>query len=213
MTSLLQQRFSSSNAKDSGSDSELHEAAPRSRDVNAQGAQFMDLPTEIHILISKNLIYPDALSLKHTSRYFYNLVDTGVRLKVAWLMERRLLHLDCPNDRGCILKTDREFCRGSVTSVLTPLTLSSFRPFCLSNPFHRLLMQRRREHVECESRPGLGCLVYDTPQCALRRDWRKRWSRRMRQQVTIELWWILLAAIPLFLGWFWMAEFASWVMT
>lgn len=77
----------------------------------------MDFPTEIHILISKNLIYPDALSLKHSSRYFYNLVDTGVRLKVAWLMERRLLHLDCPNDRGCILKTDREFCRGSVTSV------------------------------------------------------------------------------------------------
>lgn len=83
---------------------------------------FMHLPTEIHLLISKELIYPDALSLKHTSRYFYNLVDTGVRLKVAWLMERRMLHLDCPNDRKCILRTDLEFCRGSVTSVLpTPV--------------------------------------------------------------------------------------------
>lgn len=77
----------------------------------------MDLPTEIHVLISKELIYPDALSLKHTSRYFYNWVDTGVRLKVAWLVERRELHLDCPNDRKCNLRTDLEFCRGSVTSV------------------------------------------------------------------------------------------------
>lgn len=77
----------------------------------------MDLPTEIHVLISKELIYPDALSLKHTSRYFYDWVDTGVRLKVAWLVERRELHLDCPNDRKCNLRTDLEFCRGSVTSV------------------------------------------------------------------------------------------------
>lgn len=80
-------------------------------------ATFMDLPTEIHVLISKELIYPDALSLKHVSRYFYGLVDTGVRLKVAWLMERRMLHLDCPNDRRCSLRTDLEFCRGSVTYV------------------------------------------------------------------------------------------------
>ncbi|ROW09617.1 hypothetical protein VMCG_02383 [Cytospora schulzeri] len=41
------------------------------------GAKFTDLPPEIHLLISKELIYPDALSLKHTSRYFYDLVDTG----------------------------------------------------------------------------------------------------------------------------------------
>ncbi|ROW05549.1 hypothetical protein VSDG_00242 [Cytospora chrysosperma] len=42
-----------------------------------RGANFMDLPPELHLLISKELIYPDALSLKHTSRYFYNLVYTG----------------------------------------------------------------------------------------------------------------------------------------
>lgn len=86
----------------------------------------MDLPTELHLLIGKELTYPDALSLKHTSRYFYNLVDTGVRLKVAWLMERRMLHLDCPNDRKCNLRTDLEFCRGSVKSVSPTL-----RPFAL----------------------------------------------------------------------------------
>lgn len=80
-------------------------------------ATFDSLPAEIHLLICKELTYPDALSLKHTSRYFYGLVDTGVRLKVAWLMERRMLHLDCPNDKKCILKTDLEFCRGSVRWV------------------------------------------------------------------------------------------------
>ncbi|ROW08023.1 hypothetical protein VPNG_06062 [Cytospora leucostoma] len=90
------------------------------------GIGLMDLPPEIHLLIGKELIYPDALSLKHTSRYFYSLIKTGVSLKVAWLMERRMLHLDCPKDRMCILRTDREFCRGSVS----------------------LLMRRRREHIE-----------------------------------------------------------------
>lgn len=82
------------------------------------GIGLMDLPPEIHLLIGKELIYPDALSLKHTSRYFYSLIWTGVRLKVAWLMERRMLHLDCPKDRKCILRTDREFCRGSIRSVM-----------------------------------------------------------------------------------------------
>ncbi len=75
------------------------------------------LPTEIHLLIAQHLIYPDALSLKHTSRHFYQLVDTGVRLKVAWLMERRLLHLECPSDQRCDLGSDLRFCRGSVKWV------------------------------------------------------------------------------------------------
>lgn len=76
-----------------------------------------DLPAEIHLLISKQLTYPDALSLKHTSRYFYSLVDTGIELKVIWLMERRSLHLECPNDRRCDLGSDLKFCRGSVRYV------------------------------------------------------------------------------------------------
>lgn len=98
------------------------EASTQKSDIN-----LMQLPTEIHLLISKELIYPDALSLKHTNRYFYNLVDTGVRLKVAWLMERRMLHLDCPSERRCNLRTDLEFCRGSVTSV--PPLLGPITPF------------------------------------------------------------------------------------
>ncbi|KAK7743353.1 hypothetical protein SLS62_010627 [Diatrype stigma] len=76
---------------------------------------FNDLPPEIHLAISQRLTYPDALSLKHTCRYFYDLVDTGIRLKVEWLVERHTLHLECPNDRCCDLRSDLKFCRGSVS--------------------------------------------------------------------------------------------------
>lgn len=34
----------------------------------------------------------------------------------------------------------------------------------------------------------------------------------MRWQITIELWWIVLAAIPILLGWLWMAELVGWVI-
>lgn len=56
----------------------------------------MTLPTELHLLISNNLTYPDALSLKYVNRHFHDLVYTGVNLKIEWLIERRQLHLDCP---------------------------------------------------------------------------------------------------------------------
>lgn len=81
------------------------------------GPGLMDLPPEIHLLISQQLIYPDALSFKHTCRHFYVLVDTGVRLKVEWLVQRRSLHLECPNNTRCDLGSDLRFCRGSVAYV------------------------------------------------------------------------------------------------
>lgn len=77
----------------------------------------LSLPPEIHLEISNRLIYPDALSLKHTSRYFHNIVDTGVALKIDWLVSRRKMHLECPNDKGCDLGSDLRFCRGSVAYV------------------------------------------------------------------------------------------------
>lgn len=77
----------------------------------------MSLPPELHYMISEHLIYPDALSLKHVNRHFSNLVDTGVKLKIAWLIQRRQLHLECPNDRTCDLGSDLRFCRGSVPFV------------------------------------------------------------------------------------------------
>lgn len=72
------------------------------------------LPPEIHLGVADCLIYPDALSLKHTNRHFYSIVDTGIELKIDWLVERRRLHLECPNDRRCDLGSDLRFCRGSV---------------------------------------------------------------------------------------------------
>lgn len=78
------------------------------------GPTFMDLPPEIHLLISQHLIYPDALSLKHANRYLHALVGTGVTLKVEWLVQRRSLHLECPSHTRCDLGSDLRFCRGSV---------------------------------------------------------------------------------------------------
>ncbi|KAI6085698.1 hypothetical protein F4821DRAFT_144395 [Hypoxylon rubiginosum] len=149
---------------------------------------FTDLPPELHLLISQQLIYPDALSLNHTNRYFRSLVDTGLELKVDWLIERRSLHLECPNDRCCDLGSDLKFCRDSV----------------------RLLMQRRREHIECESRPGLGCLVYGTSRCSHRRQVSTRVKRWLRSRLTLELWWILMALVPVLCGCFWVSEFMRW---
>ncbi|KAL2164883.1 hypothetical protein VTH06DRAFT_179 [Thermothelomyces fergusii] len=145
---------------------------------------FMSLPPEIHLLIAEQLIYPDALSLKHTNRYFYQLVDTGVELKVEWLMERRMLHLECPNHHRCDLGSDLKFCRGSV----------------------KLLMERRREHLECESRPGLGCLIYGTRTCPQARKLKTRVKKWMRLYATDRRQWamFLVWLIPLLIGWVWM---------
>ncbi|KAI1273586.1 F-box domain-containing protein [Xylaria sp. FL0933] len=181
MLPLLQQARSSGHAN---RDKEI-QRPPKS----GSKASLAGLPTELHILISKHLTYPDALSLKHTSRHFFYLVDTGVRLKVDWLMERRSLHLDCPNDRRCDLRSDLGFCRGSV----------------------KLLMRRRREHLECESRPGLGCLVFGTTSCAHRRSLARRCARWLRVRLTsIELWWFLLVLLPVCLSCVWMTELATW---
>lgn len=97
--------------------------------VCASRANLLSLPSELHFLISGYLTYPDALSLKHSTRHFYGLVDTGLRLKVEWLIERRRLHLECPNETRCDLGTDIKFCRGSVPYVhlLSPSLLVQTR--------------------------------------------------------------------------------------
>ncbi len=96
----------------------LNPAHPRYRTKHGRPAErgptFASLPPEIHLLVVNNLIYPDRLALKHTSRYFYCVVDTGVKVKVDWLMSRRMLHLKCPNSVRCDLGSDLRFCRGSV---------------------------------------------------------------------------------------------------
>jgi hypothetical protein len=68
-----------------------------------------------------------------------------------------------------------------------------------------LLMKRRREHMECDSRPGVGCLVFSTKTCVHRKR-RSRWRRWASFKFTIELWWVLLALVPLVLFSSWLVE-------
>ncbi|KAG4436785.1 hypothetical protein IFR05_007719 [Cadophora sp. M221] len=137
-------------------------------------ATFSTLPTELHLQIASYLTYPDALSLKHTDRHLYGIVYTGVNLKVEWLIERRTLHLDCPHDKKCELGSDMRFCRGSV----------------------RLLMKRRREHGECDTREGgRGCLVFDTKVCTFRKPELGRLERLKEWIGRNILWWILAALV------------------
>lgn len=179
-------------------------------DGDRHALTFLDLPPEIHLLISDLLIYPDALSLKQTCRRFHYLVDTGIKLKIDWLVERRRLHLECPNDQRCDLGSDLRFCRGSVKYVLIHKATNSLLSWVHTNTSSlRLLMQRRREHIECESRPGLGCLVYGTSTCSHRRKLGARATRWMRTRLTVEMWWVLLATVPVLCCWLWMAELLS----
>ncbi|KAG9235143.1 hypothetical protein BJ875DRAFT_459737 [Amylocarpus encephaloides] len=147
------------------------------------------MPTEIHLLIASNLTYPDALSLKHANRHFYNLACTGIKLKIEWLIERRTLHLDCPHDKGCELGSDMKFCRGSV----------------------KLLMERRRQHFECETRPGgRGCLIFGTKICthqkarlSAKQQFKKTYRILFSKLGTL-LWWLCLALIGAGVSWGWM---------
>ncbi|CZR62127.1 uncharacterized protein PAC_12024 [Phialocephala subalpina] len=162
---------------------EVEEVEETTSDVKKQKIGLMELPTELHLQISQYLTYPDALSLKHTNRHFNSFVYTGVHLKVEWLIKRRILHLDCPHDRGCELGSDMRFCRGSV----------------------RLLMKRRREHGECETREGgRGCLVFETKVCEYRKERMTRWEK-LKEWVSTEggrdvLWWVLVTVLGVGLG-------------
>jgi hypothetical protein len=116
MASLLRRRRSAASADAAVTTGPKAAAGPDIvQQPDADGRlNLMSLPTELHLAISKLLIYPDALSLKHTNRHFYNITDTGTWLKVEWLLERRRLHLECGNERRCDLGSDLRFCRGSV---------------------------------------------------------------------------------------------------
>jgi hypothetical protein len=67
-------------------------------------------------------------------------------------------------------------------------------------------MQRRREHIECESRPGLGCLIYGTSTCSHARKLKTRVKKWMRTPSADRARWVLLLAslVPLIFGWVWM---------
>lgn len=107
----------------------------------SSGPHLMTLPSELHLQISTYLCYPDALALKHTSRHFYSIVSTGVRLKVQWLVERFEQRLECPMEK-CSFYTDESFC----------------------NPRVRGIMERRRWHLECQP-VNAGCIVVHGTTC------------------------------------------------
>jgi hypothetical protein len=66
-------------------------------------------------------------------------------------------------------------------------------------------MQRRREHIECESRPGLGCLIYGTRTCSHARKLKTRFKKWARGRVLHPVRWVLLVSLlPVIIGWLWM---------
>ncbi|KAL4871168.1 hypothetical protein BDV12DRAFT_164324 [Aspergillus spectabilis] len=138
-------------------DQKLAMAPPSTTGVPETPLHFrlMDLPTELHLQITPYLSYPDALALKHTCRYFYSLVYTGVHLKVDWLVERFERKLECPMEK-CSFRTDEAFCNWRI----------------------RRIMERRRRHLECPRYRG-GCLVVQgrTCQMDLVPTWLKRQGR------------------------------------
>lgn len=119
----------------------------------------LSLPPELlfHTIIP-HLTYPDALSLKHSSPHIYPLIDTSVRLKVAWLIRRKARGLECPTKQKCVLKTDAAFCAGGGGEI-------------------RRIMERRRRHEECSGEEGKGCEVVEGRRCfaVVRRTGRRRW--------------------------------------
>lgn len=73
----------------------------------------------------------------------------------------------------------------------------------------RLLMKRRREHGECDTREGgRGCLVFGTRICTFRKkrvgvlELGKRWSRKVFS-VTAVLWFLVML-MGAGLAWVWM---------
>jgi hypothetical protein len=119
----------------------LHHTMASDTSLHDDSVPFISLPTEIHLEIVSYLPYPDALALKHTNRYFYSIIKTGVALKVDWVIERSTRRLQVPG-KSCSFRTDETFCRGEVRSI----------------------MERRRWHQECKPDVG-GCLVVEGASC------------------------------------------------
>lgn len=127
----------------------------------ASSGPLLSLPPELLLLIISQLPYPDALSLKHSSRLLYPLIDTSVRLKVDWLIARKTRGLVCPIG-NCVLQTDASFCASGGGEV-------------------RRIMERRRRHEEC--RKERGCEVIEGTSCPLGTE-----SRRVIYQGLRRLW-------------------------
>ncbi|MCJ1357123.1 MAG: hypothetical protein MMC33_007119 [Icmadophila ericetorum] len=157
----------------------------------------LSLPPELLPHITSHLLYPDILSLRHShpSFYYSSLLstNTNVRLKVAWLLDRKERGLDCPDGKNrrwgrsarLSLTTDRDFCKRSADGEVSRI------------------MEKRRRHLECKGGEG-GCEVVRGDSCGggRRRDVRRRWMAAMKfidmevslafaiLAVGLVLWWV-----------------------
>lgn len=151
----------------------------------------LSLPPELLPHITTHLLYPDILSLRHSHPLFYYSpllsTNTNVRLKVAWLLDRKERGLDCPDGKN------RRWGRS------TRLSLTTDRDFCKSTADGEVskIMEKRRRHWECKSGEG-GCEVVRGETCGggRRRDVKRRWLAAIKF-VDLE---ILLAFIVLVAG-------------
>jgi hypothetical protein len=109
---------------------------------NLPTPSLLNLPPELHLLITSHLPWPDLLALKHTHPYFYQNIPTTVRQRVTWLLSRAITRLRLPKQR-INMKTDTDFCRSHEI---------------------RKFLERRRWHLDCRS-DGKGCLVFEGRVC------------------------------------------------
>lgn len=120
---------------------------PSAATNSSSDSPLLSLPPEILLDIIPRLPYPDALALKHTHPRFYNIVDTSVRLKVAWLLDRKVRRLSTI-EKKCSLKSDSEFCNGSLAGGREK-GKPRIRVQDDRDQVSRI-MARRRRHGECE---------------------------------------------------------------
>jgi hypothetical protein len=94
------------------------------------GVSIASLPPEVHHMIASHLSYPDLLSLKLTDKYFDTLISPklNVRLRVDWVRNRISQHLPVPKRGKLSFRNDSQF---------------------VSNAEVKLILRRRRKHLEC----------------------------------------------------------------
>ena len=78
---------------------------------------------------------------------FYNMVDTSVHLKVAWLLDRKVRGLRTP-EKMCCLKSDGEFCNGGLVGGWEKGRLRGKVQDGAGQVSS--IMARRRRHGECD---------------------------------------------------------------
>ncbi|KAG7004826.1 hypothetical protein G7Y79_00023g054100 [Physcia stellaris] len=176
------------------------------RDPQVTSSPLLALPPEILIDIIPMLPYPDALALKHTHPSFYNLVDTSVRLKVAWLLDRKVRGLPTPQ-KMCCLGSDSDFCNGGLAGVWGKGRRRAKVEDGASQV--KSIMARRRRHGECE---GGRCEVLVGWRCGGRRELddmkielfgMRRWGSR---GFVREWWWWMMRLYSLVI------DYGFWVL-